>query len=53
MIMYVYWSFIKYPLFVSDITLNFLDRFLKSTQMSLFMKIHSVGAELVSADGQT
>jgi hypothetical protein len=42
---------VKYPLFLS----NFLDRFLKKkkTQMSKFMKIRKVGAEMFHADGQT
>jgi hypothetical protein len=33
--------------------LNFLYRFLKSTQISSFMKIHPVGAKLFHADGKT
>ena len=33
--------------------LNFLDRFLKTTQLSNFMKIRPVGPDLFHADGQT
>ena len=38
----------KYPLLLSDFNenLNFLDKFSKNAQISNFMKIHSVGAEL-------
>jgi hypothetical protein len=32
---------------------NYLDSFLKSTQISNFMKIRLVGAELFHADGRT
>jgi len=32
---------------------NFLDRFSKNTQISNFVKIRSVGAELIHADGRT
>jgi hypothetical protein len=39
---------VKYPLFLLDFneTWNFLDRFSKNTQLSNFMKIRPVGAEL-------
>jgi len=33
--------------------LEFLDRFLKITQISDFIKMHLVGAELLQVDGQT
>ena len=33
--------------------LNFLNRFMKNTRLSNFMKIHPVGAQLFHADGQT
>jgi hypothetical protein len=35
------------------IKINFLDRFWKSTEMSNFMRIRPLGAELFHADGQT
>jgi len=44
---------VKDPLFLLDCNrLNFLGRFSKSTQMSKFMKILSVGAESFHADGR-
>jgi len=47
---------VKYPLFLLDFneTLNFLDRFSKNIQVSNFMKIRRVGAELfMRTDGHT
>jgi hypothetical protein len=46
---------VKYPLFLSDIneTWIFFDRFSKNLQISNFMKIRLLGAELFHADGQT
>ena len=43
----------KYPLFLSDFDVNFLDRFSKNTQIPNFVKIRSVGVELFHADRQT
>ena len=46
--------YVKYPLFLSDFNdLNFLDGFFKNAQMSNFIKIHPVEAELFHADGWT
>jgi hypothetical protein len=55
MIKNVYWSSFKYTLFLSEFndTLNFLDGFWKNTQISKFMKIRPVVAELFLADGRT
>jgi hypothetical protein len=46
---------VKYPLFLSYLneTLIFLKDFLINTQISNFMKIRPVGAELFRADRQT
>jgi len=44
---------VKYPLFLSDFQeINFLN-FRKNTQISNFMKIHSLGAEFFHTDGRT
>jgi hypothetical protein len=46
---------VKYPLFLADIneTWNYLDRFSKNTQISNFIKMRPVGAELFNEDGRT
>ena len=46
---------VKYPLFLSDSneTLIFPNRFSKNNQISNFIKIRSVKAELLQADGRT
>ena len=43
---------VKYPLFLSDFneTCNFIERFWKNNQISNFMKIRPVGAELLHAE---
>ena len=45
----------KQPLFFSDFSeiRNFLNRYSKNTQISNFMKICPVGAELLQTEGQT
>jgi hypothetical protein len=46
--------YVKYQLFLSDFNdLNFLDGFLKNAQMSNFIKIDPVEAELFHVDGWT
>jgi len=44
---------VKYPLFLSDLMKIFSDILSKTTQVSRFMKICRVGAELFHADGRT
>jgi hypothetical protein len=46
---------VKYPLFLSDFNeiFNFVDKFSRNMQLSNFMKIRPVGAELFLADGRT
>ena len=45
---------IKHPLFLSGLMkLNFLDRAYKNAQMSNFMKMLPLGAELFHADRRT
>jgi hypothetical protein len=45
---------IEYPLFMSDFNQTCcLERFSKNPQLSNFMKLCSVGAELLQMDGQT
>jgi len=45
---------VTYHLFLSDLMkLDFMERLSKNTQISNFMKIRPVGAELFHADGRT
>ena len=51
----VYWSSCKVPVAIVRIylKLNFRNRFSKNTQVSNFIKIRPVGADLFHTDGQT
>jgi hypothetical protein len=53
MIINVYWSTRKVPVFFDRWNVNFLDIFSKNNQVSYFMKILRVGAELFLANGRT
>jgi len=55
MIKNVHWSSYKVPLFLSGLNeiWGFLANFFKNTEMSNFMKILPVGAELFQMDGRT
>jgi hypothetical protein len=51
----IYWSSCKVTAILVrfEYNLNFLHRFLRNTQISNFMEIHSVGSLLFCVDGQT
>jgi len=55
MIIYVYWPSCKVPFILVRLywKFNFLDRLSKNTQISNFMKILPVGAEIFHADRRT
>jgi hypothetical protein len=55
MFLYVYWSSCEVPIiFVRfQLNMNFLHKFSENAQISNFMIIRTVGAELFHADGQT
>jgi hypothetical protein len=52
MIRSVYWSACKVTVVSVNFNEDFLYKFSKNTQISNFTKTHSVGAELLRADGQ-
>jgi hypothetical protein len=51
----LYWCSCKVPVILVrfEWNLSFLDRFLKNPQISNFIKLRPVGAELFHADGRT
>jgi hypothetical protein len=54
MVTHVYPYSHKYPFSLPDFNeTKFLDRFSKNTQMSNYMKIRPVGAELFHTEGRT
>jgi len=54
MIRNVHWSSLKYPLCLPSFKkINFINGFSKISQISNFMKIRPVGAELFHSDGRT
>jgi hypothetical protein len=55
MIKNVYCLNVKYLLFLSDLieTISFSNKFSKNSQISIFVKIHSVGTELFHPDRGT